>query len=86
MASVAEVKAAVDAANQLLAEAQQAGLAMIEKIDEASQQLAAALDGSGHDSVSTANAHLLQAKQQIEEGSQMLQASIEASGQYAAGL
>ena len=67
MASVAEVKAAVEAAVQQVAESQAAIQAAREKLGEAQQSLAAALDGSVSDAVGAAHASLAQADQQLEE-------------------
>lgn len=67
MASVAEVRAAVDAALQQVTEAQAAVQAAREKLGAAQQTLAAALEGSGHDAVGAAHASLAQADQQLEE-------------------
>jgi hypothetical protein len=63
VASVAEVRAAVDAALQQVTE----GQAAREKLGEAQQSLAAALDGSANDAVGAAHASLSQADQQLEE-------------------
>jgi ribosome-binding protein aMBF1 (putative translation factor) len=67
VASVAEVKAAVDAALQQVSEGQAAIQAAREKLGEAQQSLAAALDGSGSDTVGAAHASLSQADQALEE-------------------
>ena len=67
MASVAEVRAAVDAALQQVTEGQAAIQAAREKLGEAQQSLAAALDGSANDAVGAAYASLSQADQQLEE-------------------
>jgi predicted nucleic acid-binding Zn-ribbon protein len=67
VASVAEVKAAVEAALQQVAEGQSAIQAAREKLGEAQQSLAAAFDGSGHDSVGAAHASLTQADQALED-------------------
>ena len=67
MASVAEVRAAVDAALQQVTEGQAAIQAARDKLGEAQQSLAAALDGSAHEAVGTAHAALAQADQQLEE-------------------
>ena len=67
MASVAEVKAAIDAALQQVSEGQLAVRAAGEKLGEAQQSLAAALDGSANDAVGAAHASLSQADQQLEE-------------------
>lgn len=86
MASVGEVKTAIDAANLKANEAQAMARGAIEKIDEATQQYAVALDGSGHDSVGQAHNAMAHAKQQIEESIQAIAAGIEAAGQYGMGL
>lgn len=67
MASVAEVKAAVDAALQQVTEGQAAIQAAREKLGEAQQSLAAALDGSASDAVGAAHASLSAADQSLEE-------------------
>ncbi len=67
MASVAELRAAVDAALQQVTEGQAAIQAAREKLGEAQQSLAAALDGSANDAVGAAHASLSQADQQLEE-------------------
>jgi len=86
MASVGEVKAAIDAANFTAAEAQQAASVAIEKLDETMQQLLIALDGSGHDSVAVAKSLIEHAKQQLQEGIQAISGSIESSSGYAGAL
>ena len=86
MASVAEVKAAVDAALQQVSEGQAAIQAAREKLGEAQQSLAAALDGSGHDAVTSAYASLSQADQQLEECFSATQLAIEAAQNYTAML
>jgi ribosome-binding protein aMBF1 (putative translation factor) len=67
VASVAEVKAAIDAALQQVTEGQAAIHAAREKLGEAQQSLAAALEGSANDAVGAAHASLLQADMQLEE-------------------
>lgn len=86
MASVGEVKAAIDAANATVNEAQAIMRAAIEKLDEAAQQYNSALDGSGHDSVATAHRSVAHVKSELEEGIQSLNAGTEAAGQYSAAL
>ena len=86
MASVAEVKAAVDAALQQVSEGQAAIQAAREKLGEAQQSLAAALDGSGHDAVTTAYASLSQADQQLEECIGVTAAAVEQAQTYTANL
>ncbi len=67
MASVAEVKAAVDAALQQVTEGQAAIQAAREKLGEAQQSLAAAFDGSASDAVGAAYASLSAADQALED-------------------
>jgi hypothetical protein len=86
MASVAEVKAALDAANQKVAEAQQTLMAAKEHIEQAQSQALVAVDGSGHDSVTTGNAFLADAGAKVDETIQVLSAATESYGQYSAGL
>ncbi|GIF15925.1 hypothetical protein [Actinoplanes teichomyceticus] len=86
MASVAEVRAAVDAALQQVNEGQAAIQAAREKLGEAQQSLAAALDGSAHDAVGTAHASLSQADQQLEECYTATLVAVEAAQTYTATL
>ena len=86
MASVAEVRAAVDAALQQVTEGQAAIQAAREKLGEAQQSLAAALDGSANDAVGAAHASLSQADQQLEECFSATQLAIEAAQNYTAML
>lgn len=86
MASVAEVKASIDAATNAISEAQGAIHAAREKLGEAISAAAAALEGSGHDAVSTGHAQLQQADQELETSIQTLAGSIESFGQYGHGL
>jgi uncharacterized protein YukE len=86
VASVAEVKSAIDAAIQQVSEGQAAVHAASEKIAEAQQSLAAALDGSGHDAVSTAHASLSQATLELEECLAATQAAVEQAQSYVAAL
>jgi hypothetical protein len=67
VASVAEVRAAMDAALQQIAEGQAAIQAARAKLGETQQSLAAALDGSANDAVGAVHASLSQADQQLEE-------------------
>jgi ribosome-binding protein aMBF1 (putative translation factor) len=67
LASVAEVRAAVDAALQQVTQSQAAIQAARERLGEAQQSLAAALDGSANDGVGGVHAALSQADQQLEE-------------------
>jgi uncharacterized protein YukE len=67
VASVAELKSAIDAALQQISESQAAVQAAGEKLGEAQQTLAGALDGSGHDAVTAAQAALTQAAQELDD-------------------
>ncbi len=67
MASIAEVKAAIDAAMQQVTEVQAAVRAANEQLTGAQQMLAAALEGTGHEAVTAAQAALVQAAQELEE-------------------
>ena len=86
MASVAEVRAAVDAALQQVTEGQAAIQAAREKLGEAQQRLAAALDGSGNDAVSSAHASLSQADQSLEECLGATSLAVEQAQTYTATL
>jgi predicted nucleic acid-binding Zn-ribbon protein len=86
VASVAELRAAVDAAVQQVNEGQAAIQAAREKLGEAQQSLAAALDGGAHDAVGTAHASLSQADQQLEECFSATQIAVEAAQNYTAML
>ena len=86
MASVAEVRAAVDAALQQVTEGQAAIQAAREKLGEAQQGLAAALDGSAHDAVATAHASLSQADQQLEDCLSATLVAVEQAQAYTATL
>ncbi len=86
MASVAEVKAAVDAALQQVNEGQAAIQAAREKIGEAQQSLAMALDGSAAEAVGAAHASLSQADQQLEECLSATLLAVEQAQTYTATL
>jgi hypothetical protein len=86
VASVAEVRAAVDAALQQVTEGQAAIQAAREKLGEAQQSLAAALDGSSHDAVGAAHASLSQADQQLEECFSATLLAVEQATTYTATL
>ncbi|MFI5935471.1 hypothetical protein [Actinoplanes sp. NPDC051494] len=86
MASVAEVRAAVDAALQQVNEGQAAIQAARDKIAEAQQSLAAALDGSANDAVGSAHASLSQADQQLEECFGATALAVEQAQTYTATL
>jgi uncharacterized protein YukE len=86
LASVAELKAAIDAAIQQISEGQTALRAASEKLSEAQQSLAAALEGSGHEQVTTAHGALSQAATDLEECLHSTLAAVEQAQTYAATL
>jgi uncharacterized protein YukE len=86
VASVAEVKSAIDAAVQQISEGQAAVNAASEKIAEAQQSLAAAVEGSGHDTVGAAQAALAQATTELEECLAATLIAIEQAQTYVATL
>ena len=86
VASVAEVRAAVDAALQQVNEGQAAIQAAKDKLGEAQQSLAAALDGSASDMVNVAHASLSQAEQQLEESMSATLVAVEHAQTYTATL
>lgn len=86
MASVGEVKAAIDAANHQVTEAQAMLRAAIEKLSEAGQSYALAFEGGGHDAAATAQNAVSHVRNELEENIQSLSAGIEAAGQYSAAL
>jgi uncharacterized protein YukE len=86
LASVAELKAAIDAAIQQVTEGQIALRAAGEKLAEAQQSLAAALEGSGHEAVSAAHAALNQAAMDLEECLTATLAAVEQAQTYVATL
>jgi predicted nucleic acid-binding Zn-ribbon protein len=86
VASVAEVKAAMGAAKAQVVEVQAILHEVNERLDQAAQSIAAAIDGSGHEAAHSALAFNTQAKQDCEELIQRLQAEIEQLDAYAGGL
>lgn len=86
MASVAEVKAAIEAAVQQINEGQGAVHAAHERLGEAQQSLAAAVEGSGHEAVALAQAALTQATTELEECLAATQSAVEQAQSYAATL
>ncbi|MDQ7905600.1 hypothetical protein RB614_13850 [Phytohabitans sp. ZYX-F-186] len=86
MASVAEVKAAIDAAMQHVQEGQEAVRAANEKLGEAQLSLAAAVEGSGHESVTSAQAALAQAATELDDCLTATLGAMEQAQQYAAAL
>jgi uncharacterized protein YukE len=86
VASVAELKAAIDAALQQINDGQAAVQAASEKLAEAQQTLAGALEGSGHETVSAAQASLSQASQELEECLAATLAAVEQAQLYVSTL
>ena len=86
MASVAEVKAAIDAAMAHVAESQEAVRAANDKLGEAQAGLAAAVDGSAHESVAAARSALAQATTELEECLTVTAGAMEQAQTYAAAL
>jgi len=86
VASVAEVKAAIDAAMQHVQESQDAVLAANSKLGDAQFSLAAAVEGSGHESVAAARAALAQAAIELEDCLTASLGAMQRAQQYAAAL
>lgn len=86
VASVAEVKAAIDAAFFQADEASGMLRGAIDKLNETHSSLAVATEQSGHDSVSGAQRALLQAVTHVEEALQAIEASKEQGQGYSANL
>lgn len=86
MASVAELKAAINAAIQQVSDAQVAVRGANEKLAEAQQSLAAALEGSGHEAVGAAQAALTQAADELEECLTATLTAVDQAQTYAATL
>jgi len=84
--SVAELKAAIDAAVLQVTECQTEVRLASEKLTEAQQTLALALDGSGHDAVTGAQAALAQAALELEECLNATLSAVEQAQNYAANL
>lgn len=86
MASVAELKAAIDVALQQIGDGQTAVQAAGEKLAEAQQTLAGALEGSGHETVEAAQASLTQAAQELEDCLAATLTAVEQAQLYVAAL
>ncbi|WP_018351222.1 hypothetical protein [Longispora albida] len=86
MASVAEVKAAIDTALEHVREGQDVVTAAGEKLNEAQGALSIALDGSGHEAVLACHAALAQASLELEECLAATAAAVEQAEQYVATL
>lgn len=86
MASVAELKSAIDAALQQISDGQAAVQAASEKLSEAQQTLAGALEGSSHETVGAAQASLTQAAQELEDCLAATLTAVEQAQLYVAAL
>jgi uncharacterized protein YukE len=86
VASVAEVKAAIDAAMLHVQESQDAVRAANDRLGEAQLSLAVAVEGSGHGSVTAAQAALSQAASELEECLTATLAAVDQAQTYVAGL
>jgi uncharacterized protein YukE len=86
VASVAEVKAAIDAAMAHVQEGQEAVRAANDRLGEAQLSLAAAVEGSAHESVGAAQAALAQAATELEDCLSATLGAMEQAHSYAAAL
>lgn len=86
MASVAEVKAAIDAAMAHVQDGQEAVRAANDRLGEAQLSLAAAVEGSAHESVAAAQAALAQAATELEDCLSATLGAMEQAQAYAAAL
>ncbi|HEY2794713.1 MAG TPA: hypothetical protein VGJ28_20295 [Micromonosporaceae bacterium] len=86
MASVAEVKAAIDSAIMHVRDSEIAVRAAGEQLGEAQQRLAAAVDGSAHDAVGVAQAALAQATGELDDCLTATAQAVEHAEAYAATL
>ncbi|MEV4416376.1 hypothetical protein [Catellatospora sp. NPDC049609] len=86
MASVAEVKAAIDAAMLHVQEGQDAVRSANDRLGEAQLSLATAVEGSGHEAVTAAQAALAQAASELEECLTATLHAVEQAENYVATL
>lgn len=86
MASVAEVRAAIDTAIMHVQDSEAAVRAASAQLDEAQQRLAAAVDGSAHDAVGVAQAALSQATTELDDCLTATSQAVEHAQAYAATL
>lgn len=84
--SVAELKAAIAAAMQQVRDGQSAITVAAERLEQAQASLGAVLQGSGHQSVSSAQAALAQANSELEQSMAATHAAAEQAESYAATL
>lgn len=86
MTSVAEVKAAIDAAMLHVQEGQEAVRSASDKLGEARHTLAAAVQGSGHEAVTCAQAALSQAASELDECLSATRNAVDQAQSYMATL
>jgi len=86
MASVAEVKAAIETALLHVEDGQGAVRAASDRLDEARQSLALVVDGSAHDAVHAAQAALAQASTELQDCLHATLNAVESARGYAATL
>jgi uncharacterized protein YukE len=86
VASVAEVKAAIDAAMLHVQESQDAVRSANERLGDAQLSLAVAVEGSGHESVTAAQAALAQATTELEDCLTATLSAVEQAQSYVAAL
>jgi uncharacterized protein YukE len=86
VASVAEVKAAIDAAMLHVSEGQDAVRCANDRLGEAQLSLATAVEGSGHESVAAAQAALAQAATELQECLTATLQAVEQAETYVATL
>jgi uncharacterized protein YukE len=86
VASVAEVRAAIDAAVLHVQDGQVAVRAASGQLGEAQQRLASAVDGSVHDAVAVAQAALAQATAELDDCLTATSQAVEHAQAYAATL
>jgi len=84
--SVAEVKAAIEAALAHVQDGQEAVRAASDRLDDAQHSLSAAVEGSGHEAVGAAQAALSQASVELHECLLATLAAVEQARSYAATL
>lgn len=84
--SIADVQAAMGAANGLIEEAQQALYAAKEKAEQAAQLAANVLEGSSHEAAHAGLAYLTDAEVKIMETIQVYEAAKNEFGTYVPGL
>jgi uncharacterized protein YukE len=86
VASVAEVKAAIDAAMAQVQDGREAVRAANDRLGEARLSLAAAVEGSAHESVTAAQAALTRAAAELEDCLSATLGAMEQAQTYAAAL